>query len=47
MINCRARASELKLEGVKIVAAEYNYDGSRLAFPYSAPRPKKKWISNR
>ena len=35
MINCRARSSELKLEGVKIVAAEYNYDGSRLAFLYS------------
>ena len=24
MINCRARAAELRLEGVKIVAAEYN-----------------------
>jgi cell fate regulator YaaT (PSP1 superfamily) len=32
MINCRARVSELGLAGVKIVAAEYNYDGSRLAF---------------
>jgi cell fate regulator YaaT (PSP1 superfamily) len=32
MINCRARAAELKLEGVKIIAAEYNYDGTRLAF---------------
>ena len=35
MINCRARASELKLHGVKIVAAEYNYDGTRLAFLFS------------
>src|SRR6266511_6490965 len=25
MINCRARSAELKLQGVKIVAAEYNY----------------------
>src|SRR5690242_2743143 len=31
MINCRARASEIGLKDVKIVAAEYNYDGSRLA----------------
>ncbi len=35
MIECRARSSELKLEGVKIVAAEYNYDGTRLAFLFS------------
>jgi len=35
MINCRARASELKLEGVKIVTAEYNYDGTRLAFLFN------------
>lgn len=35
MINCRARAAELKLIGVKIVAAEYNYDGARLAFLFS------------
>ena len=35
MINCRARAAELKLDGVKIVAAEYNYDGTRLAFLFS------------
>src|SRR3990172_6965479 len=30
MINCRARAAEIGLTEVKIVAAEYNYDGSRL-----------------
>ena len=41
MINCRARSSELKLEGVKIVAAEYNYDGSRLAFLYSTETEEK------
>src|SRR3989337_3635746 len=35
MINCRARASELGLTRIKIVAAEYNYDGSRLAFLFS------------
>src|SRR5512147_1897816 len=41
MINCRARASELKLEGVKIVAAEYNYDGSRLSFLFSTESEEK------
>jgi len=41
MINCRARASELKLEGVKIVAAEYNYDGARLAFLFSTESEEK------
>jgi cell fate regulator YaaT (PSP1 superfamily) len=35
MIECRARAAELKLNGVKVVAAEYNYDGSRLTFLFS------------
>ena len=35
MIECRARTDELKLDGVKIVAAEFNYDGSRLTFLYS------------
>jgi len=41
MINCRARASELQLEGVKIVTAEYNYDGSRLAFLFSTESEDK------
>jgi len=35
MIECRARSAELKLNGVKIVAAEFNYDGSRLTFLFS------------
>ncbi len=41
MINCRARAAELKLLGIKIVAAEYNYDGSRLAFLFSTDSEDK------
>ncbi|HLA86897.1 MAG TPA: regulatory iron-sulfur-containing complex subunit RicT, partial [Anaerolineales bacterium] len=41
MINCRARASELHLKGVKIVTAEYNYDGSRLAFIFSTESEDK------
>ncbi len=41
MINCRARAAELKLQGIKVVAAEYNYDGSRLAFLFSTDSDEK------
>jgi cell fate regulator YaaT (PSP1 superfamily) len=32
MIACRARAAELRLRNIKIVKAEYSYDGSRLTF---------------
>lgn len=41
MIDCRARASELGLRDVKIVAAEYTYDGSRLTFLYSTDTEEK------
>jgi len=41
MINCRARASELELEGIKIVAAEYSYDGTRLVFLFSTETEDK------
>ena len=41
MITCRARASELGLSEVKIVAAEYNYDGSRLTFMFSTDSEEK------
>lgn len=42
MINCRARASELGLlDTIKIVTAEYNYDGSRLAFLFSTEIEEK------
>src|SRR5512141_2753869 len=41
MINCRARASEIGLTELKIVAAEYNYDGSRLAFLFSTEGEEK------
>jgi len=37
MINCRARAAELHLAEVKIIKAEYSYDGSRLTFLFSGP----------
>jgi cell fate regulator YaaT (PSP1 superfamily) len=35
MITCRAKAAEMGFEGVKIVAAEFSFDGSRLSFMYS------------
>jgi len=41
MINCRARASELDLKEIKIIAAEFNYDGSRLAFMFSTESEEK------
>ena len=34
-INCRAKATEIKLGDVKIVMAEFSFDGSRLTFLYS------------
>jgi cell fate regulator YaaT (PSP1 superfamily) len=40
MIECRARAAELHLP-VKIVKADYNYDGSHLTFLYSTESDDK------
>jgi cell fate regulator YaaT (PSP1 superfamily) len=40
-INCRARAAELQLVGVKIITAEYSYDGSRLALMFSTETEDK------
>ncbi len=36
MIDCRAKASELGISAVKIVRAEYTFDGSSLVFLYSS-----------
>lgn len=35
MIECRATASQLGLQGVKIARAEYSFDGSRITFLYN------------
>ncbi|MFQ5923435.1 MAG: stage 0 sporulation family protein [Anaerolineales bacterium] len=35
MIDCRAKASEIGLEGVRIAKAEYSYNGSRVTFLYN------------
>lgn len=41
MIDCREQASKLRLEGVKIVHAEYAFDGSRLTFMFSTESEDK------
>jgi cell fate regulator YaaT (PSP1 superfamily) len=41
MINCRAKAAELNIKGVKIVAAEFTIDGKRLSFLYSTETEEK------
>jgi cell fate regulator YaaT (PSP1 superfamily) len=41
MINCRARAAELDLSDVKIITAEFTYDGARLAFLFSTETEDK------
>ena len=41
MVDCREKASQMKLEGIKIIKAEFNYDGSRLTYLYSSEGDKK------
>jgi len=41
MINCRAKAAELKVQGIKIVTAEFTYDGSRLTILYNTEAEEK------
>jgi cell fate regulator YaaT (PSP1 superfamily) len=41
MVNCRQRAAELKLAGVKIVAADFSFDGARLALMFSSETEEK------
>ncbi|MGD0750650.1 MAG: regulatory iron-sulfur-containing complex subunit RicT [Anaerolineales bacterium] len=41
MISCRERAAQLKLRGVKVVAAEYSFDGTRLTFMFSTETEDK------
>lgn len=46
-INCRARAAEMSLPGgVKIVTAEFSFDGSRLSFLYSTEAETKIELRN-
>ncbi|RPI33252.1 MAG: stage 0 sporulation family protein [Chloroflexota bacterium] len=41
-IECRAKAAELRLEAVKIVASEFSFDGSRLSFLFSSEAGDKQ-----
>jgi cell fate regulator YaaT (PSP1 superfamily) len=45
MIDCRAKAADLSLSGVKIARAEYSYDGSRITFLYSHEGEEKADLS--
>ena len=40
-ILCRAKAAELKVEGAKIVTAEFTFDGTRLSLLYSSETEEK------
>ena len=41
IITCREKVADLRIEGVKIVTAEYSYDGSRVTFFYSTEAETK------
>jgi hypothetical protein len=43
MINCRAKLSELKIEGVKVIAAEFTFDGAA-CLSCTAPKGKARSI---
>lgn len=39
--SCKSRASDLRLVGIKIVSAEYSFDGSRLSIQFSSETEEK------
>ncbi len=41
MILCREEAAKLKIPNIKIIAAEFNFDGSQLAYLYSSEGDEK------
>lgn len=41
MVICRERVSQMKNQGIKIVSAEYSFDGSRLTFLFSTETEEK------
>lgn len=41
LVKCRARAAELNLGEIKIVSAEFSFDGSRLTFHYASESEEK------
>jgi cell fate regulator YaaT (PSP1 superfamily) len=41
MLVCRERAAQLKLHGIKVIAAEYSFDGTRLTIMFSTETEDK------
>jgi cell fate regulator YaaT (PSP1 superfamily) len=41
LVNCREKVKELNLPGVKVFAAEYSFDGTRLSYLYSIEEGEK------
>jgi cell fate regulator YaaT (PSP1 superfamily) len=41
MIACRERASQLRLRGIKVLAAEFSFDGTRLSLMFSSESEEK------
>jgi cell fate regulator YaaT (PSP1 superfamily) len=41
LATCRARVTELSLSGIKIISAEYSFEGSRLAILFSSEAEDK------
>ncbi len=41
MVVCRERAAQLKLHGIKVMAAEYSFDGTRLTIMFSTETEDK------
>ncbi len=46
MIHCRAKVAEIGVVGVKIVAAEFTFDGARLSFLYNTEGEAKVDLRN-
>ena len=46
MVQCREELKKTKFNGVKIIKAEFNYDGSRLSLLYSSEEDEKVNLNN-
>ncbi len=46
IITCRERLAEIGIAGVKVIAAEFSFDGSRLSFMYSTEAEGKVDLRN-
>ena len=46
VINCREKVSELGMDGIKIVAAEFSFEGERLTIFYCSETQGKEGIKN-